>query len=123
MIQSPVNKWVKSLTKPQKDIFFQKLTENDLLWYKLAFKEERRKRFDNFRYLDVSQPHPWLCVLIYVSAKYADPDLKIETLYPHMPTNYKVLSKYILELSLKTNNWKDTADDIYTVFKRHKQLA
>jgi len=102
---SKLGEYIKSLDEKKKNIFFDKVCNNDLLWNHQGGYKYRRKRLDNYRYESVSKPDEFRAVLIYVSALYADPRLKIDELFPLIHDDYRSFLKLMIRKSKENNNW------------------
>lgn len=112
LTDTELNVWVKSLNPAKKEIFYEKVLDCDALWQGVDFIKDRRKRFDNYRYKGVSKPASFSMILIYVSALYAEPDLKIETIFPKIDIPFaETFVPIVMKKSLETNNFNYNAQD------------
>ena len=105
MTDTALNVWVKKLNRLEKKLFYNRLFANKLL---MGSRDKKQKwsKYDNFRYVEVSRPSKFDAILIYVTALYIDPDLKIKTLFPDLHESYYiVLLPHLKKLSLETNNF------------------
>jgi len=106
MKDSDLNLFIKSLSLDQKKLFMDKIRSHELLWNHDLTINERRKRFDNFRYTNVSRPSEFNAILIYLTALCIVPSLKLEVLFPGMHNQeYKNLLIHLSAFSIKSNNW------------------
>lgn len=112
LTDTELNVWVKNLPVPQKEIFYEKIDNCDALWIGIDDMKDRRKRFDNYRYKGVSKPGSFSQLLIYVSALYAQPDLKIETIFPNIDKQFaETFVPIVLKKSTETNNFNYNAEN------------
>ncbi|MDF1547139.1 MAG: hypothetical protein P1P88_04920 [Bacteroidales bacterium] len=112
LTDTELNVWVKNLPVPQKEIFYEKIDNCDALWIGIDDMKDRRKRFNNYRYKGVSKPDSFSQLLIYVSALYAQPDLKIETIFPNIDKQFaETFVPIVLKKSTETNNFNYNAEN------------
>jgi len=106
LTNTSLNHWVKSLNETDKELFYEKLYNNDMLWEHREI-EQRRKMFDNYRYIEtLKRPITFNCILIYITALYVDPELAIQTLFPYLnDDDTAVLVPLLLKASLDNNNF------------------
>lgn len=104
---SKLGMYINSLDIMRRSIFYDKLLNNELMWNHKGDRQYRKKKLDNYRYASVSKPDYFKSILIYISALYADPGLKVEDLF-NLHKDYKDLIDDLLKKSLQSNNWKKT---------------
>ena len=107
-VDTELNKWIKSLDRPKKRIFYDKLWSNDLLWLARPLTS-RKIMFNNYRYEGLGMPLDFNMILIWITALYADPKLKITDIFPeineeYIDPNFK-LTQALVQRSLETNNF------------------
>lgn len=106
-IDTPLNVWVKSLPLAKKRLFYNKLFANTQLWgYETIDKSVKLRRWNNYRYKGVGNPHYFDAIIIYCTAKHIEPGLKFEVVFPDIP--FETVEKFIpnaLKISLETDNF------------------
>ncbi len=106
LTDSKLNIWLKNLPYPHKKIFFYNLFSNRLIWSPDIDLPEKKKRFNNYRYIEVSQPNYPTKLLIYITALTVNPSLKIAELFDDIPQEWiKHLLPILIEASQKSNNF------------------
>jgi hypothetical protein len=106
LTSTSLNHWVKNLGALEKEIFYDKIWNNDLLWEHRSL-EQRKLMFNNYRFIEtLKRPKTFDCLLIYISALYVDPELHLQTLFPALQNDdAAVLVPLLYKASLETNNF------------------
>jgi len=106
LTDSELNIWIKKIPSPYKEIFYENLYNNNLIWAPGMDIYEKKKRFNNYRYKEIAQPNHTTKILIYITALATDPNLKITDLFPDIPQDYiELLLPMFVKFSLETNNF------------------
>jgi hypothetical protein len=105
---SELNIWLKELNDSKKETFLENLWNNDLIWSSALDKSDRKNRFNNYRYKQVSTPNHPTKILIYITALSVEPKLKISTIFPDIEQEYiSYLLPILLDLSKQVNSFKN----------------